>query len=754
MFLEGRIFDVYPLTATIVVWVHDASHRAHRLEHVFSPLIYAAGSKRDLAALAASARRHGSSSQTFMTHRKDFWTGKEREVLAIRIPEYEKFQKLQRKFIHLADKIEFFNADFMLGQAYFYEHNLFPTARCRIIHDGKFIQQIECLEDPWAEPPALDEYVIMRLTLEDDSPLGRRTSLLSVECEGDCHTIEGGKPEELLENLNRLLDRYDPDIILTEQGDGFIFPNLFSSAQKLGVRLRLDRDAQPVRRKIITRGKSYVSYGKIQYKGPSYPLFGRIHVDSLNSFFVGESGLDGLFMEARVAQLPLQYAARTSPGTAISSMQVAEAVRSGILVPWRKGQPEQPKTALQLLKIDKGGLVFQPDIGIHDDVAELDFVSMYPALMVSRNISPETVLCPCCRNHVVPDAHYNICERRVGLVPKVLKPLIEHRARFKAKRNQSEGEEKERYDRRQTALKWCLVTCFGYLGYKNARFGRIEAHESVTAFGRQVLLQTKEICEAHGCRLLHAVTDAVYIQKNGLSDEELVELTTEIERVTRIPIALEGRYYWMVFLPSKVRSTRPVPNRFFGLFHNGDLKCRGIAHRRRDTPHFIAQTQLEMLALVSQGRNAQEYIRYCQQALERLERAVDLLQQSEVHWEELVIAKKPSREFADYEQDTMTTVAGEQLARNGVHIQPGQTIEYVIKDARAKRAADRVKAAALWEPTDRYDVEKYVELLLDAGAEILWPAGWTKEALEESFAGGTLFPLTGSGQALRQAQDK
>ncbi len=53
---------------------------------------------------------------------------------------------------------------------------------------------------------------------------------------------------------------------------------------------------------------------------------------------------------------------------------------------------------------------------------------------------------------------------------------------------------------RQNALKWILVTCFGYLGYKNARFGRIEAHEAVTAFGRDKLLTAKEICEERGMK--------------------------------------------------------------------------------------------------------------------------------------------------------------------------------------------------------------------------------------------------------------
>jgi len=73
------------------------------------------------------------------------------------------------------------------------------------------------------------------------------------------------------------------------------------------------------------------------------------------------------------------------------------AINDGILIPWRKNEPEKPKTALQLLTVDKGGLTYQPAIGEYEDIAEIEFASMYPTLMVTRNISPETVLCSCCQ---------------------------------------------------------------------------------------------------------------------------------------------------------------------------------------------------------------------------------------------------------------------------------------------------------------------------------------------------------------------
>ena len=73
-------------------------------------------------------------------------------------------------------------------------------------------------------------------------------------------------------------------------------------------------------------------------------------------------------------------------------------------------------------------------------------------------------------------------------MPRTLRPILELRERLKARAKEVSAEEATHYKERQNALKWMLVTCFGYLGYKNARFGRIEAHEAVTAYGRDKLL--------------------------------------------------------------------------------------------------------------------------------------------------------------------------------------------------------------------------------------------------------------------------
>ena len=87
-----------------------------------------------------------------------------------------------------------------------------------------------------------------------------------------------------------------------------------------------------------------------------------------------------------------------------------------------------------------------------------------------------------------------------GLVPATLRPLLARRIALKEELAAMDPRDC-RYralKARAAALKWLLVVCFGYLGYKNARFGRIEGHEAVTAYGREMLLRAKEAAEDMG----------------------------------------------------------------------------------------------------------------------------------------------------------------------------------------------------------------------------------------------------------------
>ncbi len=623
------------------------------------------------------------------------------------------------------DRITFYNCDIPLAQSYLYEKGLFPTGRCWVEHEDGRVLRIEPRCSPWEIEYILPPLRTMEIRIEGNPllPFGRGNTLV-VECEGYRLEIDPQVPSDVPLQINALLERFDPDVILTEHGDSHIVPSSVRMSRREKIPLILDREPSPVHRIPDLKGRSYFSYGRILYHSPAYPLFGRWHIDRANSFLFGESRLEGIIDLARLSKVPVQRAARTSPGTIITSMQLDRAFGEGILIPWRKGEPEKFKTAWDLLVADKGGLVFHPPQGIHEDIAEIDFASMYPTIMAVHNISPETVLCACCSNSRVPEAGYNICEKREGLIPRTLKPILRRRRMLKEMSKRVGGQRGENYRRRHIALKWILVTSFGYLGYRNARFGRIEAHEAVTAFGREKLLQAKEIGERRGFRLIHAITDSLWISKDGLAEGEVLALCEEITREAGIPMNLEGIYRWMIFLPSKVKPELSVANRYFGLFEEGEIKARGLAFRRGDMPAMVKEAQLRMLEVLSRAKDVDGYRSKIPEVFEVLLDFVLKLRNGEVVSSELVVSKTLSQEPSDYKVDNLTALATQQLEDVGVRIHPGERVPYVIRDAKSKVKEDRVRAAPLIRPEDGCDEEKYTELLLKAAEEVLIPFGY------------------------------
>jgi len=720
MDLIGWLLDVYPLHDRMILWIRTDRGETIRLEDPFRVPIYASGKRSTLNRLAEAAVRKGFAADCSWTEKKELRSGKEIEVLALRIGDYDRLPRFLRRLPALEDTVSFFNCDLPLGQYYLYSRGIFPLGRCAAEYAGGKLLNIQPLESPWNESYILPDLATMEISLEGSHllPFGKGNTL-SVRIDGQARIFEPESPERLLRELRDLLRRYDPDLIVTDRGDSFIIPSLLRLSRKWRVPLPIDREPVSIRRAIVTEGRSYFTYGQIVYNAPDYPFFGRLHIDRENSFFFAVTGWEGIVEAARLSKIPIQRLARRGSGTAISSMQLDRAIQDEILIPWRKGEPEKFKTAWNLLVADKGGLTFQPALGIHDHVAEIDFSSMYPTIMVRHNISAETILCDCCPQPKVPEAGYNICEKREGLIPRTLRPILERRRACKARMKNLQGAEREVYARKQTALKWLLVVCFGYLGYRNARFGRIEAHEAVTAYGREKFLLAKEISEARGFRMLHGLTDAVWITKPGMTRDEVLSLCAEIGKAADVPIELEGIYKWVVFLPSKTSPDFPVANRFFGVFEDGTIKARGLAFRRDDTPPLIKEAQEKMLQILSSCQDSREYREKSREVREILQEYEIRLQSGEVRNEDLLVAKNVRQKVSEYKVANLTAFALQQLDEAGIEIHPGEKVHYLMKDTDWKNKEDRVRAHPFVTADDFYDEEKYEELLRNAAEEVL-----------------------------------
>src|SRR3989442_13920525 len=120
-------------------------------------------------------------------------------------------------------------------------------------------------------------------------------------------------------------------------------------------------------------------------------------------------------------------AGRATMAPTITGLQLSQALTRDVLLPWNKNNPKELKKSGEIETADRGGFIYEPQIGIHDHVGELDFASLYPTLMTKMNLSGETVNCTCCPDSAnrVPELEFNICERSAGIVPPSLKILLD-----------------------------------------------------------------------------------------------------------------------------------------------------------------------------------------------------------------------------------------------------------------------------------------------------------------------------------------
>jgi DNA polymerase elongation subunit (family B) len=523
-------------------------------------------------------------------------------------------------------------------------------------------------------------------------------------------------------------------VIATVNGDSVLFPFLYHRAKICGIEhlVNLGRETNQKKNNLrpVKKAKSYFSYGRIVYRPAFYTLQGRIHLDTAQSFFYGESGLRGILDIARCANIPMQLLSRLGPGTAISQIEVNAAMAKGYLIPWKKNMPENWKTAEELLIADRGGLVLEPVVGLHEDVLELDYASLYPNIMVLHNISPETMLCCCCPDSTkrVPQLGYHICSRQKGLLPQVLEPILHRRFCFKARAKNKQYDHAV-YTELQKAWKWVLVVCFGYTGYRNARYGRIECHESITAFSRDILLTASEVAQQAGYEVLHGIVDSLWV-KGSLGCARPFHLSRMISTRTGIRMDVEGRYKWIVFLPSKETGVGAL-TRYYGVFENGSVKIRGVELRQHNTPIFLKNAQQEMLTVFKQARTAEEFRALIPTSVEVLRRSAAALRDGAVDHKDLVFTTTVSKDIVNYKVNTLPKSALLQLQDLGVQVEPGQSVRYIVTDESSQNYKRRVCLAEKIQGIEDIDVGYYLRQLAKCAESLLVPFGYTREKLQE-----------------------
>jgi DNA polymerase I len=250
-----------------------------------------------------------------------------------------------------------------------------------------------------------------------------------------------------------------------------------------------------------------------------------------------------------------------------------------------------------------------------------------------------------------------------------------------------------------SVLKWMLVTCFGYTGYRNAKFGQIQVHERITGISRELLMQIKELAEEMGFEALHGIVDCLWV-----IGEPISAYKEAVERKTGILTEVDT-YDWITFLPMADGSG--AYNRYFGRLDTGKMKIRGVMARKGDTPEYVRRMQLDLFEVLAQARSRKELREVEPEAQEVREKFILGLEDADIR--ELAIHRRLSR--VRYSKRCAEASAVKEYHKRGFSLSPGMEIGYVVTDA-AKWQVDTERDAS------EFDSGYYRKLLKKAWEEV------------------------------------
>jgi DNA polymerase elongation subunit (family B) len=224
---------------------------------------------------------------------------------------------------------------------------------------------------------------------------------------------------------------------------------------------------------------------------------GRIYLDS-DSF----QNLAEVIEECRFACLPLWLAASYGISRLIDSRNCYELINRGFVISRSSNRQESIRTVEEIFVKDKAGMIFSPRVGLHENVAVLDYEDEYANLILKHNLSYETS---------------SSTGDNKALLSTIVESVLKRRIMLKNEQKSFAMNSKEWLwcEQRIVALKNILVSLYGTTGSFWNRFANVDTFEEINRLSREILIKTKDIVQGMGYQLLYADTDSVFLKKNG-----------------------------------------------------------------------------------------------------------------------------------------------------------------------------------------------------------------------------------------------
>jgi DNA polymerase I len=511
--------------------------------------------------------------------------------------------------------------------------------------------------------------------------------------------------KEMLQEFVKIIDIFDPDVILGYNINNFDFPYILErlTQQKISKSIGRCNQKQAFSRKFAMKSRSTVSgrivvdvydlikesVGKGQFRLKRYGL-GDVSKELLNEdkldiahseiglYWNGnEDQFDKLieyarkdaeltlkllleikllekFIEiSRVSGVLLQDILDSGESVRVENLLLKEFNKLDFVIPNR---PDSQETARRTVEREKkglvGALVLDPLAGLHTkNVIYLDFKSMYPSIFISYNICPTTLLGKNVTEPEVTNTPYGAKfvspKIREGIFSRVIKEIIKERDKVKIEMKKAKNEnERSSLDARQYALKVMTNAFYGYTGYIRARFYVLDIANAITSCGRELILKTKEIVERDSkFKVIYGDTDSIMVKTESSDLEETFELGANIESIVNKELA--GK------LEIKIESVFKTililaKKRYAGLScekEDGEWKekiiMKGIETIRRDWCDLTSKTLFGVLDILLKEQDTKKAFNYVKDILSKIEK-------NQIPIEDLVVTKSISKSLKEY----------------------------------------------------------------------------------------------------------
>lgn len=389
-----------------------------------------------------------------------------------------------------------------------------------------------------------------------------------------------------------------------------------------------------------------------------------------------------IFIIMRITKMPIYDVTRSPVSRWLHMWLVYEHRKRNYLIPRKedilmsKGSVAASDAIIDGKKF-QGAIVLDPHPGIWWNVHVLDFASLYPSIIKTKNLSYETIRCehPECKSNLVPEVNHWICLKKEGLFSVLFGFVRDTRVKwFKPRAGKSNPDEDDRRNNNviQSSLKVLINAGYGVIGSEAFDFYCPPVAESTTAFAREAIMEIRNyIQDQMNVKVIYGDTDSVFLYDP--TPEQIIKVIDWGTTNIGIELGIDYEFRYVVFSDRK--------KNYFGITKEGVAVVKGLMAKKSNTPLIIRNTFTKMLDILKQVYNLDQLENAKSEIRSILNDMISTLKSGEFSVEDISIRITLSRKLKEYTTWTPAVQAVAQLISANIRVieefHQGDRIEFI-----------------------------------------------------------------------------